>query len=96
MNKIVAIVLQNCILKKKPTEGICTCMYQGIILNVLLGRGNYTAPWGIWGYVPPGNVFYLFIYLFIYLGPLGLLLVASEALEPFVAEMLLHFEIHLV
>ena len=46
MNKIVAMVLQNCILKKKPTEGICTCtcMYQGIILNVLLGRGKYTAP----------------------------------------------------
>ena len=45
MNKIVAMVLQNCILKKKPTEGICTCMYQGIIQNVLLGRGKYTAPW---------------------------------------------------
>ena len=46
MNKIVAMVLQNCIQKKKPTEGICTCMYQGIIQNVLLGRGKYTAPFG--------------------------------------------------
>ena len=54
MNKIVAMVLQNCILKKKPTEG--TCMYQGIIQNVLLGRGKYTAPFGgggFCGYVLP-------------------------------------------
>ena len=43
MNKIVAIVLQNCILKKKPSEGMRTCMYQDIVQNVLLGRGKYTA-----------------------------------------------------
>ena len=74
MNKIVAIVLQNCILKKKPTEGICTCMYQDIILNVLLVKGKYTAPWGS---VLLQEMLFFFVFWFFNLGHL----VASEALE---------------
>ena len=91
MNKIVAMVLQNCILKKKPTKGICTCMYQGISF-VRKGKGYCSL--GDLGICSSRKC--KFSTSGVASGGFWWLLVASEALDAFVSEMLLHFEINLV